>query len=492
MISGLTDFRHIRWFRTVNRSLQIVLALSFITIVNIIAVKHFVREDITGTNRFSLSPETVAYLRELEAPVEIFVTLSPASKGESRKIFEDVSRLLREYSYHGRIGGEQRVHVEFVDIYQQRNRAAELANRFDLHRENSIIVASGDKHIEIMGPELYEVKDGEIRGFRGEQVFTSAMLDVARSERQKIYFLAGHGEMRLDDVSPRRGLSEVAAFLQQRNYELQLLDLSRVGDVPADAELVVIAGPRAALLGHEVEKLRRYLSERNGRVMVLLEPARQHGLEDLFFEWGILADDMLIVDTGEDFQAAGGDLIVRRFRPHPITEFLTNFQLTVLKGPSQPVRPDPGAPFDERLSTVDLLFSSDTSWGERSYRVGGAFEFDPRSDLAGPVALATLAQRRVDTQLGISIPGGRLIVFGNADFISNQRFGALGNTVLFNNSIGWVLDRNVDLLNIPPRSLATYNLTLSRADMLRIGVRLFTLPGVVAIAGLIVFVLRRR
>ncbi len=492
MIRGLTDFRHIRWFRLVNRSLQVILALSFVTLLNVIAMKHFVREDITGTNRFSLSPETVAYLRELDAPVEVFVTLTSGSQGKSRKIFEDVSRLLREYSYHGRVGGEQMIQVEFVDIYQQRSRAAELANRFDLQRENAIIVASGDNHLEIMGPELYDVKDGEVRGFRGEQVFTSAMLDVSRSDRQKIYFLAGHGEMRLDDVSPQRGMSEVAAFLQQRNFELQFLDLSRVGDVPDDADLVVIAGPQAALLGHEVEKLRRYLSERNGRLMVMLEPGRSHGLEDLFFEWGILADDMVLVDTGEDFQAAGGDLIVRRFRPHPITDFLTSYQLTVIKGPTRPVRPDPGAPFDERLTTVDLIFSSDSSWGERSYRGARPFQFDQRSDLPGPVALATLAQRRVDTQLGISIPGGRLIVFGNADFVSNQRIGALGNTVLFNNSIGWILDRNTDLLNIPPRPLATYSLTLSRGELLRIGLRLLTLPGAVAVLGLIVFVIRRR
>lgn len=490
MMRGFTDFRHVRWLRSANRTLQIILALSFITIVNLIAMKHFIREDLTGKNRFSLSPETIAYLRELETPVEVIVTLSAESKGKNQKIFDDVSRLLREYSYHGRVGGEQMVKVEFVDVFRQRKRAGELANRFGLQRENSIIVASGDNHLEILGPELYEVKEGEVKGFRGEQVFTSAMLDVSRKERQKIYFLAGHGEMRLDDSNPRRGLSEVATFLLQRNFDTQPLELSRVAEVPDDADLVIIAGPRVALLGHDVEKLRRYLAERNGRVIVMLEPSRQHGLEDLFYEWGILADDMLLVDTGEDYQAAGGDLIVRRSRPHPLTDLLS--AVPVLMGPSRPVRPDPGAPFDERLSTVDLLFSSETSWGERSYRAGAPYEFSSQSDLPGPVALATLAQRRVDTQLGISIPGGRLLVFGNADFISNQRFTALGNTILFNNSVGWILDRSVDLLNIPPRSFATYSLTMSRADILRVGVRMLTLPGAVAIIGLIVFIIRRR
>ena len=91
--------------------------------------------------------------------------------------------------------------------------------------------------------------------------------------------------MRLDDVDPRFGLSQVENFLQERNFELANLDLSIDPNIPDDADLVVIPSPQAALLPEEVEKLRRYLGERNGRMLVLLNPGRAHGLDELFYDW---------------------------------------------------------------------------------------------------------------------------------------------------------------------------------------------------------------
>ena len=88
----------------------------------------------------------------------------------------------------------------------------------------------------------------------------------------KVYFLVGHGEMRLDDVDPLRGLSELENFLRERNYSLATVDLSVEARVPMDADLVVIPAPQASLLPEEVEKLRRYMSERNGRIVVFIDP----------------------------------------------------------------------------------------------------------------------------------------------------------------------------------------------------------------------------
>ena len=71
----------------------------------------------------------------------------------------------------------------------------------------------GERSREIRQAELYEVADNQIVGFRGEKAITSAIIDVSAKDEDKIYFLVGHGEMRLDDVcllytspSPRDGL----------------------------------------------------------------------------------------------------------------------------------------------------------------------------------------------------------------------------------------------------------------------------------------------
>ena len=57
-----------------NLVLQAVLFLTFVGGVNYLARSHSWRFDLTRYRKFSLSAETLAYLRELSQPVHIVVT----------------------------------------------------------------------------------------------------------------------------------------------------------------------------------------------------------------------------------------------------------------------------------------------------------------------------------------------------------------------------------------------------------------------------------
>lgn len=490
--SRFTDFRFARRFRMGNRALQILLGLSLILAINFLAARYFTRVDLTESGIYTLSPETKAYLSDLTEPVHIIITIpkDPESP-ELVQIHSHLDKLLREYEAFGRRGDQAMVRVEFVDIYRQRKRAEELANTYGLTQENVILVAMGDRSSEIRQANLYEVNEGEIRGFQGEKAITSAILEVASSEMAKIYFLVGHGEMRLDDVDPLRGLSQMESFLRERNFSLATLDLALEAQVPADADLIVLPSPQASLRPEEVEKLRRYMSERNGRMIVLLDPGRRHGLDDLFYDWGVLVDDMVVVDRGPDFSSQGGDLIIRRFAEHPITKLLVDYQITALFGLPRPVRTDPAAVNNERLQVTQLIGSSDQSWGEVDFRTQSPIVFDAARDLPGPISIATVSTRSASSALGITIPGGRLVVFGNSDFIANNRIRAFGNRTLFINSVNWALTRQ-NLLNIPTRPLESYQVVMSQSDLTRLVYFYSALPASAALFGLLVFFIRRR
>jgi len=262
-------------------------------------------------------------------------------------------------------------------------------------------------------------------------------------------------------------------------------------DVPADADLIVVPSPQASLLPEEVEKLRRYMSERNGRMIVLLDPWRRHGMEDLFYDWGVLADDMVVVDEGPDFRAQGGDLIIRRFAEHPITQLLVDYQITALFGQPRPVRTDPGAQRDPRLKVTQIIGTSEQSWAERDYRSQNPMRYDPGRDLKGPITIATVSTRSAGTELGITIPGGRFVAFGNSDFITNNRLRAFGNRTLFFNSLNWALSRN-SLLNIATRPLESYQVVMSERDLNRTLLYFAIIPGATALLGLFIFLIRRR
>jgi hypothetical protein len=489
--SRFNEFRFARRFRTANRVVQIILSLSFILALNFISANYFKRIDLTKSGAYTLAPESKAYIRQLKEPVEIIVTIPKETDDDNLDIIrDDLNKLLREYEFAGMRDGKSYISVEFVDIYRQRKRAQELATNYNLTKENAIIIASGDKVREISQVGLYEYDNGRTRGFRGEQIFTSAILDVSSKKTEKIYFLVGHGEMRLDDVDALRGLSQLESFLRERNFELATLDLVIDEAVPEDASIVIVPSPQASLQPEEVEKLRRYMSDRNGRMMILIDPGRRHGMDELFFDWGVLTEDTVVEGNGADFRAQGGDLIIRRFAEHPITQLLIDYQITALFGPPRSVRTDPAAANDSRLQVHQLIGTSDQSWAERDYRTQNPAVFDANRDRKGPISIATVSSRSSGTELGITIPGGRMVVFGNSDFIANNRLRAFGNHTLFINSVNWTLDRT-SLLNIPTRQLESHQIVMSESDLKRMLTYFAGIPAITAVFGLLVFLIRR-
>lgn len=490
--SRFNEFRLARRFRFANRGVQILLGISLIFALNFLAAKYFNRIDLTESGTYTLAPESKAYIRELEQPIQIIVTIpKDPDVPELEQIHKHLGKLFREYEAEGMRMGESYVNVEFVDIYRQRKRAQELSNQYNLTQENVILVAMGERVREIRQADLFEVQNNEIRGFRGEKVITSAIIDVASKKADKVYFVVGHGEMRLDDVDPLRGLSQLESFLRERNYGLATLDLTIEERVPEDADLIVIPSPQASLLPAEVEKLRRYMSDRNGRMLVLIDPGRLHGMDDLFYDWGVLAEDYTVVDSGPDYRAQGGDLIIRRFAEHPITNLLVEYQITALFGQPRPVRTDPASLNDERLRVEQIVGTSEQSWAERDYRTQKTLQYDAARDLKGPITIATASTRSAGSELGITIPGGRMVVFGNSDFISNNRLRAFGNRTLFFNALNWTLTRN-SLLNIATRPLESYQIVMSERDLNRMLVYFTIMPAAAALLGLFVFLLRRR
>jgi hypothetical protein len=487
------DFTYYRWVNGLNTCLQAILAVLLFAGGMHLASKYFWRIDLTQNHRYSLSPETVSYLENLDNPVKVIVTLSSEGINDDLEpVYQDVRALLREYEYAARNNAAAGFDVEFVNIFQQRKQAQLIASEYGVEHENLIIFASGDRQRIVFPNELYETRDRKRKSFRGEQVFTSALLDVSSEEQNTIYFISGHGEMRFDNTDPNRGLSQLGDALQQRNYRLRYLDLTEVDRVPDDADLLMLISPRSALLSREEEILRRYLSNDAGRLIAMIDPGRRHGLGELFYEWGVLLDDVVILDTGPDALAGGGDLVFHRYGDHPITRSLYENRLRLITGLSRSARPDPGRPLDDSLSVKPLIFTSDTSWGERSYRQDKNFVYDADADLEGPLSIAVVSERQIPSQLGINIPGGRVIVFGTSDLVSNNRINSLGNLTLFLSSIGWIIDRD-SLTNIPPRPIDDIQLVLTRENINHLRMTLLgILPGVVALSGIVVYWVRRK
>lgn len=479
----LDNFRAARWLRLANLLLQALLVLTLVAGLNYVARDHPVRFDFTRSGRYSLSPETLAYLRELPNPVRIVVTTpEDAAPPELRG-------LLREYEYATE-SGPARIRVDYLDVDLNRREAE------DLHADQAglILLLCGDNRDSFPIDSLYRPVDPRRREFSGEEALTGGILQVTSAVQKRIYFLVGHGELAPDDVSPK-GLSTLRDQLRQRNYQVDALDLSAARRIPADATLLIAVYPKTSYTQFEDEELRQYLRTNAGRLILFLAPGLDPtGLDSLLQDWALVADNDLVCDSGARNITEDGDLIVRDFRPDPITRSLVAAKIALRFGPARTIRIDATrAQGGDGVDARPLALASPTAWGQVNPASRSSATYNPRIDLPpGGLCLAAAAEPvAAPADLPFSVPRGRLVVFGTGDLPDNIRIGQTGVLDLLMGAVNWSVGSEAQL-SVPPRPIEQFQLSLSAAELrnLRFSL-LFALPGATLLLGLIVYWTRR-
>ena len=489
-MSFVESFRTVRWLRSLNLILQALLVLTFFGGLNYVAKNHPWRFDLTKQRKFSLSAETLSYIKNLQRPVHVVMTLSGDTDNS------EVKGLIDEYVYATEPRPAGRITKEILDVYQNRRRAEELG----VDQAGIIVLLSGDKRRIVTVNELYTYKEQKRDAFRGEQVLTAAILDVSTLGRAKIYFLSGHGELRIDNTDAQLGLSTIRDQLKLRNFEVDVLDLTAVRKIPEGTSLLVLVAPQSGFTPVEQEVLRQYLGATAGRMILFLPIGKSTaalGLDELLLDdWGVLVHNDVIIDP--ENIAENGDLIVRALAPaHPITKSLVDLGTLALRmGVARTVVPDPGRALGGGLSTITLAATSTQAWGERG---STPLRFDPGVDtrpmpgLDPPNRLGVIvASERlaVRDNLPFSVRGGKLVVFGTPDLITNGRIDA-GSLRLMLNAVNWSVDRD-HALAIPPRTIERFHLALSAGEFTRLRYALLLgLPGAALVLGLLVYWTRR-
>ncbi len=485
------SFRAARWIRFINLVLQALLFLALFAGLNYLALNHAWRFDLTQHRRHSLSPETRSYLEQLDRDVRIMVTIAnDGTDEELTQAYRDISGLLREYTYQSRNNPKGKIEVRYVDVYQNRRDAEALG----LDTPNQVVLLSENHRRILTLGDFYHTKDRRRESFRGESTLTAALLDVSSPVKKKIYFLAGHAEMRPEEVDRRRGLSGIRDELRARNYEVASLDLNLNRKIPDDAALIIVASPQGRLQPFEEELFRNYLTTRAGRLFLLLDYGIPHGLENLLFDWGIIVYDNVIFDPDPNSSTETGDMRLWRFSrdTSKITDNLINNEMSLIVGPARVVSDDRGRSLDDGLRVKKLIATSPAAWGESSYRIRSVTpKYDAGQDLKGELGVMVISERLKPAALDLSVPGGRLAVIGTADLVTNDRIITIGNLNLFLATVNWAVDRDT-LLNIPVRPIERFQLALSAEELVRLRLGLLLgVPGIVALLGLGVYWTRR-
>ena len=149
---------------------------------------------------------------------------------------------------------------------------------------------------------------------------------------------------------------------------------------------------------------------------------------------------------------------------------------------------------------MTLAATSATAWGEIDFRQRGIQQFTPGVDIKGlpqmeppnRLGIAVASEKvAVRGSLPFSVPGGRIVVVGTGDMISNARIVNTGSEAFFLGAVNWTVGRDT-ALNVPSRPIDRFQLSLSAGDLARLRYTLMlALPGIAALLGIAVYWSRR-
>jgi len=453
----------------------ILVFAGILVAVNYLASRQNKRWDLTANQVYSLSDQTIKILQNLDAPVKFTVF--------DRELALDSYRdRLDAYAYQS-----SQVTAEYIDPEKNPLRAKAA-------------------QIQSLGTIVIEYKDRTERATSSdEQAIANALIKAVTGETRKVYFTQGHGEKDTANSDRRSGYSDLAQALSADNYGVAPLVLAQAREVPADATVLVIAGPQTDFLQPEIDALNKYVA-RGGKVLTLLDPPEDPTrpgtplLHAFLREWGFDIGSNIVVDASGIGQLLGTDAsvpVAANYPPHPIT---TNFQLMTAYPLARSVGAVEGGV--NGRTPQSLVQTSAQSWAEADIAAlakgDGRVALEPENgDKPGPISLGAAvsapatdapppAELKPETPAGQEPPKpeSRLVTIGDSDFASNGVLGVQGNRDFFMNTVNWLAQQE-NLIAIRPREPEDRRLTLTADQQSRIFMlSVLLIPGLVFAAGI--------
>lgn len=399
-----------------NSLVLTVAVIGIIALLNWFGTRYHHRADLTSNQQFSLSAQSKQIAKNLKS--ELKLTAFVRNGDQQGRQLKD---LMAEYGYV-----TDKLKLELIDPDREPGKVKLF---FESHptasqRANVLMVENAGKLTEAQGVN--------------EQEITAAILKATQDKQLNVYFLQGHGELDMEGFQ-QEGMSQAKQALEKQNYKVQKLSLFETKNtIPADCDVLVVAGPRQALMAQELKTLEAYV-QKGGKLYAMVAPGATSGLEKILTKYAITVENDLVVDPRANLFGDAAVPVVQTYPPHAITQGLRPTiypgarSLTVGQAPSG-------------VTVTSLAEASDMSFSKRDLKDRRA-EFNAMVDKKGPVKIAVAAT----TTASGTAKASRLLAVGNSQFVSNGFYSGAGNGDFFVNSVNWLADQD-NLVSIPPKN----------------------------------------
>lgn len=444
----------------------LIVGLAFIgilVVLNYLVVNNPQRWDLTENQQYTLAPETIQTIQSMPRPVKVLAFYTP------RLSSDRIAALLDQYKFNS----DGRIEYEFINPETD----PLTAQQYQIRQDGTLVVIMGENH------ELITLAD--------EREITGALVRLLNPGTRMVYFLTGHGELGLE-AGGEGSYSTAKSTLEAKNYSIEPLNLVSNGRVPDDAEVLVIAGAIKPLSAAETDAIKAFL-EKGGSLVLLAEPLPVTQFDDasdpltdyLGQAWGIqLGRDMVVdLSSNQPFVAVSseyGNSIITDKLQGLLTFYPTARSVTAMQDASGP-------------RVTDLVLTSDQSWAETDLASLQAvtaenppqIQPDEGQDIMGPISVAATGEN--------ADSGARVVVFGDSEFASDTYFTQYGNGDILINAVDWAAEQENLISLTPKEDIQRLLLPPGRYTMnlILLG-SVFILPGIILLAGGLVWLQRRR
>ena len=441
----------------IHSTLFIVLFVTFVGVLAWLSTRYSVAIDMTANQSNSLSAPTQQLLGSIQQTVKITAFVSPANE-----IKAGIGAIFTRYQKQQPLIEYQSINPDFVP---------DLLRDYNIQRDGEVVIEFNGRR-----ENLQQITESSI---------TNAIARLTRESQRWVMFLSGHGERDAYGAA-NYDLQLFGSQLSEKGFQVESVNLMQTTTIPDNTDILVIADAASDLLAGELDMISRYVQQ-GGNLLWLADTSNEDALQlladqlELEFLPGIIVDSstQLLGLSRVDFA------LVAEYPNHPVTQQIDTLTLF----PRARALQFHGEQSD--WQAVPLLVTQARSWNEIGELEGKISQGDQAGEIAGPLTLGYSLERSLQNEDG-SLRTQRVIVSGDADFLSNQYLGNGGNLELGLNMFNW-LSHDDTLISISPRSAVDTRLELSNSSQLIIALTfLLLLPLALLGAGIRIWLLRRR
>lgn len=417
------------------------------------------QHDFSFAQRASLDARTETLLERLDAPISI-VSYAPPDNQLRGAIADFVAR-------YERIKSD--ISLTFVD--PDANPAATREAGIQVNGELVIRYKGRSEQLKVLT----------------ERELDNALVRLAREHERLVAFLAGDGE-RKPDGPGNADFGNFGALLKAQGVRAISLTLTGDMHVPENVDALVVAAPSVTLSDAVVKELVDYV-DRGGNLLWLTEPGENVGLQPLFKDLSVRALPGVAVD-GAGSQFGIGDpsfVAISAYPPNPITR---DFALTTLFPQSVAL----AKVVEPQWNIGALLTTTAKSWTETGAipKQGDTttISFDEsKGEIPGPLNIGLSLTRLSPSPTKRE---QRVVVIGDADFLSNAFLGNGGNREFGQRVFDWLLQDD-ELVDIPDKGAPDRQLAMTQRELGVISLGfLIGLPALLLVCGGAIWWRRRR